>query len=145
MMRDRAANVEWPVIRRILSAVAGVSVFFLVNTAEAGWKGHSATLSDAQNACRDIDSAACEPYLAEAVAIADLLNEQAKIERFGGEEQILLPGATMSQWTCDLSHGRLNGQSLLHIALASQPLDAKGRYWTQALHAAALQQCKPAK
>ena len=44
------------------------------------WNGHLATLFDAQAACTDIDSSKCEPFVAEAVAVADVFNEIAKPE-----------------------------------------------------------------
>ncbi len=131
--------------RSTLWAAAGLSLL-LASSAMADWMGHLARLSDAQIACRDIDSDACQPFLAEAVAIADLLHEQSNIVRVGGEDKALMPGYSMSILTCDLSiYDRLNGQSLLHLALAFSPPDPKSLYWTQALRAAALQPCKPAK
>jgi hypothetical protein len=36
------------------------------------WKGHLTTLLDAQVACTDMLSPECEPFLAEAVAVADV-------------------------------------------------------------------------
>ncbi len=141
----RVAHVASRFRSRICAAMC-LSVITASGPAQADWMGHLANLSDAQNACRDIDSNACEPFLAEAVAIADLLHEQSKVAKVGGEDKAFLPGGLMSVWACDLSvHDRLNGQSLLHLALALSAPDSESLYWTQALRAAALQQCKPTK
>ncbi len=72
----RAAHVASRFQSRICAAMC-LSVITAAGPAQADWLGHLARLSDAQNACRDIDSKACEPFLAEAVAIADLLHEQS--------------------------------------------------------------------
>jgi hypothetical protein len=36
------------------------------------WNGHLATLFDAQAACADTYSVECQPFLAEAVAVAEV-------------------------------------------------------------------------
>ncbi len=123
-----------------------LSSLFFLGPAKAEWRGHLARLFDAEEACRDIDSQACEPYLAAAVAIADLLYEQAKPDRARAEEIFLLPGGAMSVWECGLEpFKRLNGRSLTYMAIALSAPEPKNLYWTQALLGAALKDCKPAE
>jgi hypothetical protein len=43
------------------------------------WKGDLATLWDAQVACSDTNSKDCEPFLAEAVAVADVMKELSTV------------------------------------------------------------------
>ncbi len=52
------------------------------------WKGHLATLLDAQVSCTDMFSLECRPFLAEAVAVADVFHEIAKPDENG--ETLLL-------------------------------------------------------
>jgi hypothetical protein len=44
------------------------------------WKGHLATLWDAQVACSDTNRNDCEPFLAEAVAVADVMNQLSTVD-----------------------------------------------------------------
>jgi hypothetical protein len=47
-----------------------------------GWKGHHTKLFDARNACKNTDSLECEPFLAAAVAVAEVFgNSEARRER----------------------------------------------------------------
>jgi hypothetical protein len=108
------------------------------------WRGHGATLKDAQIACRDIDSKSCEPYAAEAVAVVDVLSAQAKpltskdrplefsvVFHTGHEEHC------SAQWLRSLS-----GQSLLHTALGlDRDAGPSPFLWSEALLRAARLLC----
>lgn len=127
--------------RATVIAVAGLA--FSSPDAHGGeWKGHLATLFDAQIACTNTDSRACEPFLAEAVAIADVLTEIARLDDKG--TSVTVTFHSMDQQQCSLNWFRsLNGQSLLHSALGL-PIgvqDAKEVYWSAALMRASRQLC----
>jgi hypothetical protein len=47
------------------------------------WKGHHTKLFDAQNACTNTDSMECEPFLAAAMAVAEVFSEIAKPDEKG--------------------------------------------------------------
>jgi hypothetical protein len=99
---------------------------------DGDWKGHLTTLFDAQVACTKTDSPECEPFLAEAVAVADVFGEIAKLEGAGWAVVF----HSMTQENCSQSWMQfMNGESLLHSALAL-PVSierAKNVYFTQAL------------
>ena len=50
-----------------------IGLVVLLSLPGQAWKGHLATLWDAQVACSDTNSKDCEPFLAEAVAVADVM------------------------------------------------------------------------
>lgn len=104
----------------------------------AQWLGHLSKLSDAQNACRNMDSNKCLPYLAQAVAVADTLNDQATV----AGKTIQLPGPNGSILNCseNFSTTDLNGETLAHLALIRDP--KADFYWTKALFFAALDRCR---
>jgi hypothetical protein len=106
------------------------------------WEGHLATLNDAKLACRDIDSGPCLPYMAQAVAIADTLYAQAAYD--AKRDKIQIPGGDGSIWACDPSVlNKLNGENLLHSALATESVnESKAFYWDDALFMAALHICR---
>jgi hypothetical protein len=103
------------------------------------WQGHVATLQDARIACPDIDSDACLPYLAQAVAVADTLTDQAKYD--STRDVFEIPGGGGSIWICDPSvlSEQFNGESLLHLALAA---NLTIPYWDHALFISALHLCR---
>jgi hypothetical protein len=81
------------------------------------WLGHEARLKDAKIACEDMRSAACQPYLAEAVGIVDYINWKDPDRR------------------CD----KMNGFDVTRLALI---LDEEFFYWTRAVIAATNNICK---
>jgi hypothetical protein len=54
------------------------------------WLGHLSTQQDAKNACRDVDSSSCLPYMAQAVVVTDRLHDQASYDLKRNE--IHIPG-----------------------------------------------------
>jgi hypothetical protein len=134
--------------------IAATAAFLLTapalasGAANAGpWMGHLARLQDAQAACRNLDSAACLPYLAEAVAIASLLEDQAYPIKDHGKftDDFAVPFYAGSRRRCPRSWvAGLNGESLLHQALAIESDGSvESFYWSKALLAAAQQGCTP--
>ena len=104
--------------------------------------GHLATLSDALLACTNTESRACEPYLAEAVAIGDLLKRIAKPT---DEDDVIVVFNSMNQTKCTVNWFRsLNGQSLLLSALGLSVgfAEKKHIYWTDAIVRASRQLCR---
>lgn len=101
------------------------------------WTGHLASLRDAKIACRDINSAECLPYLAQAVAVADTLSAQALSE----QNEISIPGRAGSTLICNTAVLHfLNGQYLMLVALTAD--DKTLFYWDDALLASALRSCR---
>jgi hypothetical protein len=103
-----------------MGARLGAACIFIYSTQALSqkWDGHTARLDAAKIACRDIYSAACEPFLAEAVGIVDYVHSEAP-ER-----------------NCD----RLNGLEVARLALALD--DKTFFYWSQAVIAATRSICK---
>jgi hypothetical protein len=109
------------------------------NTA-AEWRGHLASLFDAQVACTNIDSLECKPFLAEAVAVADLLDGIARPTDDGND--FIVTFRNMHQEKCSQNwFASLNGLSLLHSALGLSEDSPKSIYWTDALIRASRQLC----
>jgi len=122
--------VGWLVAAWLLGAVSSTA---MADT----WRGHLTTLQDARIACRNIDSDSCIPFLAQAVAVADTLFDQAIA--VSHQQEFEIPGRNGSIWICGPDVLKeLNGQSLLHLALAA---DTEG-YWDNALFTAALRPCR---
>ena len=107
------------------------------------WAGHVTKLSDAQVACRNIDSLACLPFLAEGVAVADILTAQVSV-RIGNDNDtiIQLTGTDGSRVRCSarFTLNELNGETLTHLALIRD--SNFNSYWTNALFVAALDLCR---
>jgi hypothetical protein len=124
-------------LRRLLYLLLLVSP----NAIATEWMGHLAKLEDAKVACRDIDSVECRPFLAQAVAVADVMISLTHYAIKGGEEEILLPNHDQGTF---LYCGRvfvekMNGETLLYMTLArDNPF-----YWTEALLATVYQLCGP--
>jgi hypothetical protein len=76
----------------------GWCLSLLAASASAQWNGHVATLSEAQLVCRNFDSSSCVPFLAEAVAIGDILTAQADVRR--DNTSVYLPGPDGSNVKC---------------------------------------------
>ena len=106
-----------------------------------GWKGHHTKLFDAQNACKNTDSLECEPFLAAAVAVADVFSEIAKPDE-KGDLIVAFPDAVQERCSANFRQ-RMNGQTLLYSALA-HPVgsdSAENIYWVSALMRASQQLC----
>jgi hypothetical protein len=106
-----------------------------------GWKGHHTKLFDAQNACKNTDSPECEPFLAAAVAVADVFSEIAKPDE-KGELIVTFPDAVQERCSANFRQ-RMNGPTLLSSALA-HPVgsdSAENIYWVSALMRVSQQLC----
>lgn len=112
----------------------------LAAPASAQWNGHVATLSEAQLVCRNLDSPSCIPFLAEAVAVSDVLTAQADVGR--DKSSVYLPGPDGASVKCGEGFALtdLNGESLTHAALTRDP--AVNFYWSNAVFVAALDLCR---
>ena len=104
------------------------------------WNGHLAKLYDAQVSCTDMLSLECRPFLAEAVAVADVFNEIAKPDETG--ETVTFGSMRLEKCSGNWLQ-YMNGESLLHSALALPVSgeDAKSIYFTNALIRASRQLC----
>ena len=103
------------------------------------WKGHHTKLFDAQNACTNTDSAECEPFLAAAVAVAEVFSEIAKPDEKGDLTVTFRNGV---QERC--SHKwreNMTGRTLLHSALAVSSDSAKSIDFGNALMRATRELC----
>jgi hypothetical protein len=106
------------------------------------WRGHVSTLFDAQVACTNSDSLECEPFLAEAVAVADVLTGIVKPDEKGMDFTVTFHN--MNQQKCSQNWFQsMNGQSLMHSALGLglSVERAKNIYWVDALLRASQQLC----
>ena len=79
------------------------------------WKGHHTKLFDAQKACTNTDSMECEPFLAAAVAVAEVFSEIAKPDEKG--DLIVTFPDTVERCSSNFRR-RMNGPTLLSSALA---------------------------
>ncbi|HXX52557.1 MAG TPA: hypothetical protein VEI98_14915 [Xanthobacteraceae bacterium] len=105
------------------------------------WKGHHTKLSDAQDACTNTDSLECEPFLAAAVAVAEVFSEMAKPDEKG---DLIVTFRDAVQERCSSNwRQHMNGQTLLHSALAlpENSESAKNIYFVSALMRASRQLC----
>jgi len=80
--------------------------------------------------------------MAQAVAVADTLSAQSNYDP--KEDKIKIPGRDGNVFTCDPSVlSDFNGKDLVHLALATEPLDGyKPFYWDEALLASAVKLCR---
>jgi hypothetical protein len=103
------------------------------------WKGHHTKLSDAQNACTNIDSLECEPFLAAATAVAEVFSEIAKPDE-KGDVIVTFPEV---QERCSHNWRHMTGQTLLHSALVLPVSsdNAKSIYFVNALMRASRELC----
>ena len=105
------------------------------------WKGHHTKLFDAQSACTNTDSVECEPFLAAAVAVAEVFSEIAKPDEKG---DLIVTFRDAVQERCSSNwRQHMNGRTLLHSALALPVSSdsAKSTYFVNALVRASLQLC----
>ncbi len=107
------------------------------------WRGHLATLSDARVVCSDAHSKECEPFLAEAVAVADVLKELSSIDKEAKGDFVIVPFPHGIQTHCSQNWMKsMNGTALLHSTLGFGGFDdSKTTYWTHALMVVAQQLC----
>jgi len=104
----------------------------------AEWMGHLARVTHARLACRNLDSNACQPFLAEAVAVTDVIQIQASPKELSTKEIVLLvPVANKAVRQCRGSILQLSGETLLQSTLGRTDLD-DNQYWTEALFATAV-------
>jgi hypothetical protein len=109
------------------------------------WRGHLARLVDAQLACTDTNSSSCLPYLAEAVAVANVLSDTSKPlppEDKGGVVTVTFQNG--SQEKCSGNWFRsMNGLRLLHSALGieTDTSETQKIYWVDALVRASRELC----
>jgi hypothetical protein len=128
--------------RPLLSALVLTTLTLTPVTRAAEWMGHLAMLKHAQIACRDANSRDCLPYLAEAVAVADVLTATTRVSSSKGETTITAVFRNGSEVHCSKNWIRsaLNGQRLMQAALH---MDARQHaYWVDALLAAAQDHCR---
>jgi hypothetical protein len=104
------------------------------------WKGHHTKLFDAQDACKNTHSLECEPFLAAAVAVAEVFSEIAKPDEKG--DLIVTFPDTVERCSSNFRQ-RMNGPTLLGSALAlSVGSDsAENIYFVSALMRASRQLC----
>jgi hypothetical protein len=105
------------------------------------WKGHHTKLFDAQNACTNTDSMECEPFLAAAMAVAEVFSEIAKPDEKG---DLIVTFRDAVQERCSSNwRQHMNGQTLLHSALALPVSSdsAKSIYFVNALMRASRELC----
>jgi hypothetical protein len=106
-----------------------------------GWKGHHTKLFDARNACKNTDSLECEPFLAAAVAVAEVFSEIAKPDE-KGDLIVAFPGADQERCSANFRQ-RMNGPTLLSsvLALPVGSDSAENIYFVSALMRASQQLC----
>jgi hypothetical protein len=107
------------------------------------WKGHLATLNEARSACSDTHSKDCEPFLAEAVAVADVMKELSFVDKDATGDFVVVPFPHGNLTHCSPNWLKsMNGSGLLQSTLASGAFDEnKNTYWTQALTQVSRQLC----
>jgi hypothetical protein len=107
------------------------------------WKGHLATLNEARMACSDIHSKDCEPFLAEAVAVAEVMKELSFVDKDAKGDFVVVPFPHGNLTHCSENWLKsMNGLGLLHSTLGSGAFDEnKNTYWTQALMQVSRQVC----
>jgi len=105
-----------------------------------GWKGHHTKLFDARDACKNTDSLECEPFLAAAVAVADVFSEIAKPDEKGN---FIVTFPDGEERCSSYFRQRMNGPSLLYraLALTAGSDSAENIYFVSALMRASQQLC----
>ena len=132
--------------KAIAPLIAGLLIALLCSGAVAdwsfkGWKGHHTKLFDARNACKNTDSPECEPFLAAAVAVAEVFSEIAKPDE-KGDFIVAFPDAVQERCSANFRQ-RMNGQNLLSsvLALPMGSDSAENIYFVRALMRASQQLC----
>jgi hypothetical protein len=134
----RALAMKWTACLLVLLSLSGGQA------SSQEWGGHLATLAEAKIACSDSHSKECEPFLAQAVAVVDVMKELSFVDTDAkGDDFVVIP----------FPHGKLthcsqrwmtsmNGLALLHLTLGSGAFDEnKSTYWTHALMQVSRQLC----
>jgi hypothetical protein len=107
------------------------------------WRGHLATLDEARIACSDTDSKECQPFLAQAVAVADVMKELSFVDMDAKGDFVVIPFPHGNLTHCSQNWLKsMNGLGLLHSTLGSGGFDEnKSIYWTHALMQVSRQLC----
>jgi hypothetical protein len=104
----------------------------------AEWMGHLAQVKQARLACRNLDSNACQPFLAQAVAVADVIHLQASAKDLSVWPVVwLVPVGNKGVRQCHNSILQLSGEALLQASLGRTDLD-ENQYWSEALFVTAV-------
>ena len=132
--------------KTIAPLIAGLLIALVCSGAMAdwsikGWKRHHTKLFDARHACKNPDSLECEPFLAAAVAVAEVFSEIAKPDE-KGDLIVNFPDAVQERCSANFRQ-RMNGQNLLSsvLALPVGSDSAENIYFVSALMRAARQLC----
>lgn len=130
-----------------MKIIAALAIGLLAVNAQArDWSdlGYAARVSDAQVACSNIDSQACEPYLAEALGVSATLQESAGAHAGRDWIGIAFHNGHIEHCTAKW-YQSLNGLALLQYALARASTNDlatnRNTYWIDALIAAAQRLC----
>jgi hypothetical protein len=133
-------------MKRILLTAAVLAVPYLPSehALARDWQAYDARLRDAQVACQEINSAACTPYIAEALGVAAALTEAAKVNMSAGGTTYTVVFHSGRQETCtERWREIMNGLQLTQLAIASEgDIDAaQETYWLAALMRASREHC----
>ena len=107
------------------------------------WRGHLATLGDARIACSDTHSKECQPFLAQAVAVADAMKELSFVDADAKGDFVVVPFPHGNLTHCSQNWLKsMNGFALLRSTLDFNGFDdTKTTYWTRALMQVSRQLC----
>ena len=132
--------------KTIAPLIAGLLIALVCSGAMAdwsikGWKRHHTKLFDARHACENPDSLECEPFLAAAVAVAEVFSEIAKPDE-KGDLIVTFPHAVQERCSANFRQ-RMNGHNLLSsvLALPVGSDSAENIYFVSALMRASQQLC----
>src|SRR6516165_4053518 len=136
--------------KTIAPLIAGLLIALVCSGAMAdwsikGWKRHHTKLFDARHACQNPDSLNSKPFLAAAVAVAEVFSEIAKPDE-KGDLIVTFPGAVQERCSANFRQ-RMNGQNLLSSVL-TLPVgsdSAENIYFVSALMRASQQLCHSEK
>jgi hypothetical protein len=96
------------------------------------WNGNLSTLGDARLACSDTHSNECLPFLAQAVAVADVLQELSFVDMNAKADFVVVPFPHGNLTHCSQNWLKsMSGLALLHSTLEYGGFDdTKTTYWT---------------
>jgi hypothetical protein len=113
----------------------GLLLLMFTTLSHAEWLGHLTQVKQARLACRNLDSNACVPFLAQAVTVADIIHQQVTLS---ADLTIwLVPVGNGSVRKCHEGIVQMSGESLLQATLGRTNLD-DNQYWSAALFATAV-------
>lgn len=116
----------------------GILLLMFSTLSHAEWLGHLAQVKQARLACRNMDSNACQPFLAQAVTVADVIHIQATVKYPTANSMVwLVPVGNSAVRKCRESILQISGESLLQATLGRTDLD-DNQYWSAALFATAV-------